>query len=133
MRTTTISGQRCLAFVAALAVSSIVSGHDALAQRSPYQGQGYQAGVFDYYLLALSWSPTYCAGLDDGRYDPQCHGRGSRPYAFVLHGLWPQFEQRWPQFCRTSESTFVPEHVAQRMLDVMPSKRLIFHEYRKHG
>ena len=133
MRTTVISGLRGLAFVAALAASSIVWGHDALAQRSPYQGQGYQAGVFDYYVLALSWSPTYCAGLDDGRYDPQCHGRERRPYAFVLHGLWPQFEQRWPEFCRTSESTFVPEPVAQRMLDIMPSKRLIFHEYRKHG
>ena len=71
--------------------------------------------------------------MDNGRYDPQCHGRERRPYAFVLHGLWPQFEQRWPEFCRTSESTFVPEAVAQRMLDIMPSKRLIFHEYRKHG
>lgn len=133
MRTTVISGLRGLAFVAALAVSGIVWGHDALAQRSPDRGQGYQAGVFDYYVLALSWSPTYCAGLEDGRYDPQCHGRERRPYAFVLHGLWPQFEQRWPEFCRTSESTFVPEPVAQRMLDIMPSKRLIFHEYRKHG
>ena len=103
MRTSVISGLRGLAFIAALAVSSIICGHDALAQRSP-QGQGYQAGVFDYYVLALSWSPTYCAGLDNGRYDPQCHGRERRPYAFVLHGLWPQFEQRWPQFCRTSES-----------------------------
>ncbi len=39
----------------------------------------YQPGVFDYYLLALSWSPTYCAGISDGRYDPQCHGRDRRP------------------------------------------------------
>ena len=27
----------------------------------------------------------------------------------------------------------MPGPVAQRMLDIMPSKRLIFHEYRKHG
>ena len=133
MRTTLIAALRSFAFVAALVAWSIVCCNDALAQRSSHQGQGYQAGVFDYYVLALSWSPTYCAGLQDGRFDPQCHGRERRPYAFVLHGLWPQFEQRWPEFCRTSQSTFVPEAVAQRMLDIMPSKRLIFHEYRKHG
>src|SRR5262245_40576168 len=98
MRTTVISALRGLAFIAVLAVSSTSWVHVASAQRPSYERQGYQAGVFDYYLLALSWSPTYCAGLDDGRYDPQCHGRERRPYAFVLHGLWPQFENRWPEF-----------------------------------
>ena len=66
-------------------------------------------------------------------YEPQCDARSGRPYAFVLHGLWPQHERGWPQDCRTSDRGWVPGPVADRMLDIMPSKRLVFNEYRKHG
>ena len=51
----------------------------------------------------------------------------------MLHGLWPQYERGWPQDCRSSDRGYVPGPVANRMLDIMPSKRLVFHEYRKHG
>jgi ribonuclease T2 len=107
----------------------------ANAQRQSYRERDSkaQAGQFDYYLLALSWSPTYCAGLSGNRTDPQCHGRTARPYGFVLHGLWPQFERGWPQYCRSDDRGFVPRPVARRMLDIMPSDKLIFNEYRKHG
>ena len=91
-------------------------------------------GVFDYYVLALSWSPTYCAEGGDERDDPQCdRRRNGRPYAFVLHGLWPQHERGWPQECRSGDRGWVPGPVADRMLDIMPSKRLVFYQYRKHG
>jgi ribonuclease T2 len=90
-----------------------------------------QPGQFDYYLLSLSWSPTYCAGLPRDSFDPQC-SRAKR-YAFILHGLWPQFERGWPQDCPTADRGFVPAPVADRMADIMPSKKLVFHEYRKHG
>lgn len=108
----------------------------AAAQRAE-QGGGrdgaHVAGVFDHYVLALSWSPTHCAeeGPRDG--DPQCAPRPPRPYAFVLHGLWPQYERGWPEFCRTEARPFVPESVIARMLEVMPSRRLVIHQYRKHG
>src|SRR5262245_819748 len=80
----------------------------AMAQRNSYRDRyddydrGYgngrgQAGVFDYYLLALSWSPTYCAERRGTAYDQQCDVRQGRPYAFVLHGLWPQNERGWPE------------------------------------
>ncbi|HEX5997794.1 MAG TPA: ribonuclease T2 [Hyphomicrobiaceae bacterium] len=91
-------------------------------------------GGFDYYALSLSWSPTYCADTGDRRNDPQCNVRRERPYAFVLHGLWPQRERGgWPQECQSGDRGWVPSPVADRMLDIMPSKRLVFHEYRKHG
>ena len=89
------------------------------------------AGRFDYYLLALSWSPTYCAEVGAGRGDAQCSR--ARPFAFVLHGLWPQYERGWPQDCASPDRGFVPREVAERMLDIMPSPQLIFHSYRKHG
>jgi ribonuclease T2 len=126
---------------AALAVALIAG--DTLAQNVPYRerpgayergdarsDRGDRPGTFDYYVLALSWSPTYCAGLREGRRDPQCEGR---PYAFVLHGLWPQRERGWPQDCQSPDRGWVPAPVAERMLDIMPSKQLVFHEYRKHG
>lgn len=92
-----------------------------------------QPGQFDYYVLSLSWSPSYCASLPRDGYDPQCHRRDGKRYSFVLHGLWPQFERGWPENCPTSDRGFVPRPVANRMLDIMPSDKLVFHEYRKHG
>jgi len=88
-------------------------------------------GDFDYYSLVLSWSPTYCASNPGSRKEPQCSG--GRPYAFVLHGLWPQYERGWPEFCRTRKKPWVPRGVMNDMLDIMPSKRLVIHQYRKHG
>lgn len=104
--------------------------------RAPYSAQPpgkNEAGRFDYYALVLSWSPTYCAGLQRSGYDPQCHSRDGRRYAFVLHGLWPQYERGWPQDCPTQSRPFVPQKVIDGMLDIMPSPRLVIHEYRKHG
>ena len=92
-----------------------------------------EPGKFDYYALALSWSPTHCAsrGGGGGPNEPQC--AGDRPYSFVLHGLWPQYERGWPSDCQIGERPWVPEEVIREMLDIMPSKRLVIHQYRKHG
>lgn len=87
-------------------------------------------GAFDYYVLALSWSPTYCAG-EAGRNDHQQCAPGRR-FAFVVHGLWPQYSKGWPEFCRTRE-TWIPQNLIDSVMDVMPSKRLIIHEWKKHG
>ena len=102
--------------------------------RAPYdRGQERNVpGRFDYYALVLSWSPTYCASITREDRD-QCNRRDGRRFAFVLHGLWPQHERGWPQDCRTRERPFVPERLIDSMLDIMPSRRLIIHEYRKHG
>lgn len=139
-----------LILTAAVAAMTFLAGAPASAQRSSGEvyggvprgpnpnsqsgpGRTHQPGQFDYYVLALSWSPTYCAGLPRDSYDPQCHRRDGRRYAFVLHGLWPQYERGWPQDCQTADRGFVPGPLADRMLDIMPSKKLVFHEYRKHG
>ncbi|MGE0148290.1 MAG: ribonuclease T [Parvibaculaceae bacterium] len=92
--------------------------------------RGPSSGNFDYYVLSLSWSPTYC-GSQAGRGDRQQCGTG-RAYAFVVHGLWPQYERGWPENCRSRE-TWVPDETIDAMLDIMPSKKLIIHEWRKHG
>ena len=107
------------------------------AGRAPYSVQPparNEAGVFSYYALVMSWSPTYCAGQTYGNpNDSQCNARDGRRYAFVMHGLWPQHERGWPEDCPTRERPYVPDQTINRVFDVMPSKPLIIHEYKKHG
>jgi len=84
----------------------------------------------NYYTLALSWSPTYCASKKGRRDRAQCGSE--RRFAFVVHGLWPQYNRGWPQFCNTNQR-WVGRGQIKRMLDIMPSKRLIIHQWKKHG
>lgn len=99
--------------------------------REEGQGQRNVAGEFDYYALVLSWSPTYCQDAQGD--ETQCNRRDGRRFNFVLHGLWPQYQRGWPQDCRTARRPFVPQPLIDSMLDIMPSSRLVIHEYRKHG
>jgi ribonuclease T2 len=86
-----------------------------------------QPGVFDYYLVSLSWSPTYCVSHPDDR--AQCARKG---YGFVLHGLWPQYTRGgYPQTCRTRQ-TLTPA-ARQFANSVFPSPKLVDHEWAKHG
>ena len=89
-----------------------------------------RAGEFDYYALALSWSPTFCRSPAGQRSPAQCSP--GRRYAFVVHGLWPQFEKGWPSFCRAPER-WVNNRQIRDMFDIMPSKGLIIHQWKKHG
>ncbi|HSD92237.1 MAG TPA: ribonuclease T2 [Methyloceanibacter sp.] len=86
-------------------------------------------GAFDYYVLVLSWMPTHCRAEGSGR--RECDG--PQPHAFLLHGLWPQYDKGWPEDCETGKRPWVSEKVIEEMRDVMPSKNLIIHEYRVHG
>lgn len=102
----------------------------ACAAAGAAAGDG-RPGQFDYYALTLSWSPTYCETEARGSKEPQC--AGPRPYAFVLHGLWPQFEKGWPGNCDIGKRPWVPEAVIDGILDIMPARGLVIHQYRKHG
>jgi len=88
------------------------------------------SGDFAYYTLALSWSPTYCQTEDSAHRTAQCQGR---PRAFVLHGFWPQHERGWPETCFSGKRPWVPEQVIDDMIDIMPGRGLIIHQYAKHG
>jgi ribonuclease T2 len=102
----------------------------SLAGVSAQDGRRDVPGDFDFYVLSLSWSPSYCeaAGGNADRF--QC--AGGRPYSFVVHGLWPQYEHGWPEFCPAKVSE-PPEAEVHAMLDIMPSPDLVRHEWQKHG
>jgi ribonuclease T2 len=87
-------------------------------------------GDFDFYVLSLSWSPSYCAAEGVRADDAQCSGE--RPYEFVVHGLWPQYERGYPEFCN-ARAPRIPQKLIDSMLDLMPSKSLVIHQWRKHG
>lgn len=89
--------------------------------------QDAASGDFDFYVLALSWSPTYC--LSAGSNDRQCGSGG--PRGFVVHGLWPQYESGYPQYCGPRRR--IPRKLVDSMLDLMPDARLVYSEWDKHG
>lgn len=86
---------------------------------------------FDFYVLALSWSPAFCASQAGSNADRQCNSGAD--YRFITHGLWPQFEEGWPSFCQSPHGDQMPAGLAQRLLPVMPSYGLIEHQWDKHG
>lgn len=92
--------------------------------------QAFKAAVqeksagFDYYILALSWSPGFCATHSDPE---QC----SRDEGFVLHGLWPENEGKgYPTHCQSAPLT---DQQRRRYGELYPSPTLIDHEWSKHG
>ena len=115
----------------------LVSLSAALLAAWPATGQDYGGysrrgtpGDFDFYVLALSWSPTYCEGEGARRDEPQCApGRG---LGFVLHGLWPQYSRGYPENCSA-----VNRPITRQAMDaagqVYPSEGLARYEWRKHG
>jgi ribonuclease T2 len=92
-----------------------------------------EAGQFDFYVLSLSWSPSFCAAAaergNDRSSSLQC---GARPYAFVVHGLWPQYEKGFPENCQIPAPRLY-RGIVSSMLDLMPAPRLIYNEWDKHG
>ena len=96
----------------------------------PAAGRADKAGVFDYYLLSLSWSSAWCSLTGDARDDPQCDaGRG---LTFTVHGLWPQYETGYPADCPTTLADPSRADTAA-MTDIMGGAGLAFHQWKKHG
>ena len=100
----------------------------ALLLAAPAGAEGERAGAFDYYVLALSWSPSWCAVEGNARGAAQC----ARPLGWSLHGLWPQNERGWPSWCRGGGRDPSRRETAA-MADVMGSGGLAWHQWRKHG
>ena len=88
----------------------------------------------DSYLLALSWSPSYCAEArpsGDSRF--QCD---LNHFAFVVHGLWPNSSKagsvaEQPAYCR--EATPIRRETHRAHLCTVPGVKLMTHEWQKHG
>lgn len=95
---------------------------------------GMPAAGFDYYVLALTWTPTWCqtdGGPEDARRGGQCDP--ARDLGFTLHGLWPQDAAGgWPEYCDTDARDPSRRETAA-MADVMGSGGLAWYQWKKHG
>jgi ribonuclease T2 len=136
---------------AALVVLTLTLAYAAGAPASAQDRRQNATGQFDFFVLSLSWSPSFCAASqerqerqernqersqDGAQRSPESRSRqqqcGDRPYAFVVHGLWPQYERGFPEFCQVPAPR-LDRNIVSSMLDLMPSPRLIFHEWDRHG
>ncbi|KMK68406.1 ribonuclease T2 [Puniceibacterium sp. IMCC21224] len=94
------------------------------------RADGEAAGEFDYYVLALSWSPSWCALEGDARESPQCDP--ARDFGWVMHGLWPQFHRGYPSYCQSSEAP-PSRRMSAAMADIMGTSGSAWYQWKKHG
>lgn len=92
------------------------------------RADGERAGEFDYYILTLSWSPSWCALQGRARGATQC----DRDLGWVLHGLWPQFDAGWPSYCPSTERDPTRAEAAA-MADIMGGSGQALYQWQKHG
>lgn len=101
-----------------------------LCMALPVWAENDRAGVFDYYVMSLSWSPNWCTLEGDARRSPQCDA--SQDHGWILHGLWPQYHRGYPSYCNTAERAPSRGMTAQ-MADIMGTSGLAWHQWKKHG
>jgi ribonuclease T2 len=120
-------------FALAALVALIFAPPPAAAQDATQASGRNVPGQFDFYVLSLSWSPSFCAEAAErhfgGSVAQQC---GARPYSFVVHGLWPQYDRSFPEYCQRP-SPRLYHGIVSAMLDLMPAPHLIYNEWDKHG
>lgn len=83
-----------------------------------------EPGQFDYWVFSLSWSPQFCKAQPGAE---QC----KQPRGMIVHGLWPQNERGYPDYCGDRER--VPGDIVDRMLPLIPDPKLVQQQWRKHG
>lgn len=115
-------------FLSAISILCLIAAAGASARGHGHRDRGGDApGRFDYYLMSLSWSPSFCE--THANETEQCSSKG---FGFVLHGLWPQNRNgNWPQHCHTADEPDAA--TVARTLAFMPSRHLIEHEWQTHG
>lgn len=96
----------------------------------------------DYYMLALSWSPSFCEeqrrkhqGNIPTHLQLQCNQAAT--FGWVIHGLWPQNAHaqaisEHPRFCQ-GDLPALPQTLIKRYLPESPGARLLQGQWEKHG
>lgn len=104
-----------------------------LASASAQDPRQNTPGQFDFYVLALSWSPSFCeAAAERGNAERSKIQCGARPFSFVVHGLWPQYDRGYPEYCQR-QPEWVDRSTVSSMLGLMPAPGLVVNEWKKHG
>jgi ribonuclease T2 len=114
---------------AALAVLAAICAGPAPAQTAG-EARTRPSGDFDFYVLALTWSPGFCEIEGERKGREQCApGQG---LGFTVHGLWPQHERGRPAECGPGART-LPRAALDQARGLFPDEGLARHEWRTHG
>ena len=111
-------------------VLALILGFGVAGSAMAQERRGAPAGSFDFYVLALSWSPGWCTVEGDARNRSQCDAGSGK--GFVVHGLWPQYARGFPAFCEPG-SRSAPSFSLDRAARVFPERGLAQYQWRKHG
>ncbi|MDO4697452.1 MAG: ribonuclease [Pasteurellaceae bacterium] len=96
----------------------------------------------DYYMLALSWSPSFCEeqrrkhnGDIPKHLQLQCNQAAT--FGWVIHGLWPQNAHaqaisEHPRFCQ-GDLPALPQTLIKQYLPESPGANLLQGQWEKHG
>lgn len=132
----------------ATSADSGTSTAPAPSTSSPGSSSGKSGKGVPFYVLALSWEPTFCKGLPD---KVECKAETAASYDashLSLHGLWPQ--PRNNEFCNVGDADRAKDEQhkwealpepdlsaeTRKALDaVMPGTQSLLerHEYLRHG
>lgn len=115
--------------VGALAMTSVVVGDAHAAPPAPKKGP--TAGEFDYYILALLWTPEECVRSKGKNIPPYCDDPSTRP-GFMVRGLWPEYEQGG-QPINCGKPPAVAPDMLEAMRPIMGADETIQQQWRKHG
>lgn len=101
-----------------------------LAAAATAAALGAGAQGFDHYVLALSWNPSWCEAEGEARDAPTCGA--ARDLGFIVHGLWPQRGEDWPEWCE-GRARGPSQAVLEQAAEAMGSTGLAAYQWRKHG
>jgi ribonuclease I len=114
---------------------AVKSPPDVAAAKVPAPAQALPAPAassFDFYLMALTVHPAFCA--DGHTRKRECQVRSHRP--LVIHGLWPERNEpkSYPRDCPAAPLD-LDSALALELQDFMPgvADNLDEHEWRTHG
>jgi ribonuclease T2 len=105
------------------------ASNDMSLPSGPQPSGASQPGDFDFYVFSLSWSPGFCDTGGAEKAQDQC--RDGANLGFVVHGLWPQYNQGFPSDCPGVGSP--SWMVLQTTVGLYPDIGLARYEWRKHG
>ncbi|MGN6585507.1 MAG: ribonuclease T2 family protein [Rhizobiaceae bacterium] len=118
-------GRLAAALILLLAGSTAASAGDAtVRETAPHR-------KIDFYVLSLAWAPSYCARRGDKADKDLCDVVPA--YGFVVHGLWPQYNQGYPLNCTGADGEKVSEDNLRMIAHIMPRRGLVASEWQSHG
>jgi len=104
-----------------------------IPQPTPDQAEDARPDIRpDGFILALSWSPSYCQGRDGPRDRIQC---SLNRFGLVVHGLWPvvngKAAREQPRYCKPT--ALLPRELIAAHLCRMPDPNLMQKQWARHG